>query len=62
MKLAEWARMRGVHPQTTYRWFCEDRMPVLARRLESGMIWGDAAATMRAVASVTGTGLEAVAV
>lgn len=54
--------MRGVHPQTTYRWFCEDRMPVLARRLESGMIWGDAAATMRAVASVTGTGLEAVAV
>ena len=43
MKLAEWARANGVHPQTAYRWFREDRMPVPARRLESGTIWADAA-------------------
>jgi len=43
VKLAEWARVNGVHPQTAYRWFREDRMPVLARRLESGTIWVDAA-------------------
>lgn len=43
MKLAEWARENGVHPQTAYRWFREDRMPVPARRLESGTIWVDAA-------------------
>ena len=41
MKLAEWARANGVHPQTAYRWFREDRMPVPARRLESGTIWVD---------------------
>ncbi|KAA2255381.1 IS607 family transposase [Solihabitans fulvus] len=38
MKLAEWARSFGVHPQTAYRWFREDRMPVPARRLPSGTI------------------------
>ncbi|MBA4023505.1 MAG: integrase [Gordonia sp.] len=43
MKLAEWARMQGVHPQTAYRWFREDGMPVPARRLESGTIWVDVA-------------------
>ncbi|MEV4729824.1 IS607 family transposase [Saccharopolyspora sp. NPDC049426] len=43
MKLAEWARLQGVHPQTAYRWFREDRMPVPARRLESGTIWIDVA-------------------
>jgi putative resolvase len=42
VKLAEWARASGVHPQTGYRWFREDRMPVPARRLESGTIWVDA--------------------
>lgn len=41
--MAEWARTRGVHPQTAYRWFREDRMPVPARRLDSGTIWVDAA-------------------
>ena len=41
--MAEWARANGVHPQTAYRWFREDRMPVPARRLESGTIWVDAA-------------------
>lgn len=45
VKLAEWARANGVHPQTAYRWFREDRMPVTARRLESGTIWVDAAAS-----------------
>lgn len=44
VKLAEWARVNGVHPQTAYRWFREDRMPVPARRLESGTIWVDAGA------------------
>lgn len=43
MKLAGLARADGVHPQTAYRWFREDRMPVPARRLESGTIWVDAA-------------------
>ncbi|HZE33971.1 MAG TPA: IS607 family transposase [Actinoallomurus sp.] len=42
MKLAEWARSNGVHPQTAYRWFREEKMPVPARRLESGTIWVDA--------------------
>src|SRR3984885_13728438 len=42
VKLAEWARANGVHPQTAYRWFREDRMPVPARRLASGPIWVDA--------------------
>lgn len=41
VKLAEWARSNGVHPQTAYRWFREDKMPVAARRLESGTIWVD---------------------
>ncbi len=35
--------MQGVHPQTAYRWFREGRMPVAARRLESGTIWVDVA-------------------
>ena len=43
VKLAEWARVNRVHPQTAYRWFREDRMPVPARRLASGTIWVDAA-------------------
>jgi putative resolvase len=43
MKLAEWARANGVHPQTAYRWFRQDTMPVPARRLPSGTILVDAA-------------------
>jgi putative resolvase len=38
VKLAEWARRNGVHPQTAYRWFREGIMPVPARRLPSGTI------------------------
>jgi putative resolvase len=38
MKLAEWARANGVHPQTVYRWFRQGTMPVPARRLASGTI------------------------
>jgi putative resolvase len=38
VKLAEWARRNGVHPQTAYRWFREGTMPVPARRLPSGTI------------------------
>lgn len=40
--------MNGVHPQTAYRWFREDRMPVRARRLESGTIWVESAAATEA--------------
>ena len=43
-KLARWARANGVHSQTAYRWFREDRMPVPARRLESGTSGVDAPA------------------
>jgi putative resolvase len=42
MKLAEWARVNGVHPQTAYRWFRQGTMPVPARRLRSGTILVDA--------------------
>jgi putative resolvase len=45
MKLAEWARRNGVHPQTAYRWFREGTMPVPARRLPSGTIMVDLAET-----------------
>jgi putative resolvase len=38
VKLAEWARSCGVHPNTAYRWFREGKMPVPARRLTSGTI------------------------
>src|SRR6266545_5818917 len=41
MKLAEWARANGVHPQTAYRWFRQGTMPVPARRLPSGTILVD---------------------
>jgi putative resolvase len=36
--MAAWARSVGVHPQTTYAWVREDRMPVPFRRLPSGTI------------------------
>jgi putative resolvase len=40
MKLAEWARSFGVHPQTAYRWFHNDKLPtsVSAHKLPSGTI------------------------
>lgn len=38
MKLAEWARSFGVHPQTAYRWFRNGTLPVPARKLPSGTI------------------------
>jgi putative resolvase len=41
VKLAEWARSVGVHPQTAYTWVREDRMPVPFRRLASGTILVD---------------------
>ena len=33
VNLTEWARARGVHPQTAYRWFREGRLPVPAVRV-----------------------------
>jgi putative resolvase len=41
VKLAEWARANGVHPQTAYRWFRQGTMPIPARRLPSGTILVD---------------------
>ena len=38
VKLAEWARWYGVHPDAAYRWFHDGTMPVPARRLASGTI------------------------
>src|SRR5260370_39221602 len=43
VKLAEWARRNGVHPQTAFRWFREGTMPVPARRLASGTIMAEVA-------------------
>jgi putative resolvase len=33
VNLTEWARARGVHPQTAYRWFSEGTLPVPAVRV-----------------------------
>lgn len=33
VNLIEWAGWRGIHPQTAYRWFWEDRLPVPAVRV-----------------------------
>ncbi|MFJ4642005.1 IS607 family transposase [Streptomyces bobili] len=38
MKLTEWARAQGVHPQTAYRWFREGTLPVPAQRVGPRMI------------------------
>ena len=35
MNLTQWARLRGVHPQTAYRWFREGTLPVPAVRVDS---------------------------
>jgi putative resolvase len=43
VKLAAWARLVGVHPQTAYTWVREDRTPVPFRRLLSGTILVDVA-------------------
>ncbi len=44
VKLAEWARSQGVHPQTAYTWVREDRMPMPFRRPPTGTILVDVAA------------------
>ncbi|GAA4009254.1 IS607-like element IS1535 family transposase [Streptomyces plumbiresistens] len=33
VKLTEWAKAQGVHPQTAYRWFREGTLPVPAQRV-----------------------------
>lgn len=45
MKLAEWARAEGLHPQTAYRWFDAGTLPVPARQLPSGTILVERPAT-----------------
>jgi putative resolvase len=52
VKLAEWARANGVHPQTAYTWVGEDRMPVPFRRLPSGTILVGAPSAVAAGARV----------
>lgn len=52
VKLAEWARRNGVHPQTAYRWFREGTMPVPARRLPTGTIMVDVDAPVGAAGAV----------
>ncbi|WP_030872889.1 IS607 family transposase [Streptomyces sp. NRRL S-37] len=41
MKLTEWARAQGVHPQTAYRWFREGTLPVPAQRVGPRVILVD---------------------
>jgi putative resolvase len=52
VKLAEWARANGVHPQTAYTWVREGRMPVPFRRLPSGTILVGAPSAVAARARV----------
>ena len=35
VNLTQWARSQGIHPQTAYRWFREDRLPVPAVRVNA---------------------------
>lgn len=43
MKLAEWARVNGVHPKTAYRWWREGILPVPARKVGPRTILVDTA-------------------
>lgn len=38
VKLADWARLEGIHPKTAYRWFRTGKMPVPAEKVASGSI------------------------
>lgn len=38
MKLAEWARLEGIHPKTAYRWHRDGKMPVPVERTPSGSL------------------------
>jgi len=38
VKLAEWARLEGVHPKTAYRWHREGKMPVPVQRTPPGSV------------------------
>jgi putative resolvase len=55
MDLTEWARLQGIHPQTAYRWFREDRLPVPAVRVNARtlLIAPDAALTSASRAAAT---------
>jgi putative resolvase len=58
VNLTEWVRLRGVHPQTAYRWFREGTRPVPVVRVNSRsvLVAPDAAA---AAAGEGGLGLSA---
>ncbi|MGC0377524.1 IS607 family transposase [Streptomyces sp. SAI-229] len=58
MKLTEWARAQGVHPQTAYRWFREGTLPVPAQRVGPRVILVDIEANA-APEVVGGVGLYA---
>lgn len=38
MKLSQWAKLKGVHYNTAYRWFKENNLPVKAMQLPTGTI------------------------
>ena len=38
MKLADWARLEGIHPKTAYRWNRDGKMPVTVERTPSGSL------------------------
>jgi putative resolvase len=58
VNLTEWARLQGVHPQTAYRWFQEETLPVPAVRVNSRSVLVTPDAVI-ASAAVGGLGLYA---
>lgn len=41
VNLREWALSQGIHPQTAYRWFRENKLPVPARKMGKLILVGD---------------------
>ena len=41
MNLAEWAETQHIHPQTAYRWFRAQKLPVPAERVGGLILVGD---------------------
>jgi putative resolvase len=58
VNLTDWARAQGIHPQTAYRWFREDRLPVPAVRVNARTVLVAPGAAL-APASPGGLGLYA---
>jgi len=56
--LREWALSQGIHPQTAYRWYRQDKLPVPARKMGKLILVGDLEAPAREVRGRNG-GLRA---